>query len=32
VARGEITVDPQLKKAEVPSTTPTEPKAATKQK
>lgn len=32
VVRGEITVDPQLKKAEVPATTPTEPKAATKQK
>jgi hypothetical protein len=32
VVRGEIAIDPQLKKAEVPATTPTEPKAATKQK
>jgi carboxyl-terminal processing protease len=32
VVRGEITVDPALKKAEVPSTTPTEQKAATKQR
>jgi hypothetical protein len=30
--RGEITVDPTLKKAEVPSTTPTEEKAAAKQR
>jgi carboxyl-terminal processing protease len=32
VVRGEIAVESQLKKAEVPATTPTEPKATTKQR